>query len=111
MSNFITFLNFYKTDTVAARRKIIEVYQANKGNISKIASDLQYDRKTVRKTIKRYKEEEEEGLKDRSRKPKTSPNKTSPQLELEITNLAKNNGWGRYRIFGHLIFMTQKIPI
>ena len=106
MSNFITFLNFYKADAVKARKKIIEVYQANKGNISKTARDLQCDRKTVRKAVRRYEEEGEEGLKDRSRRPKTSPNKTSPQLELAIRNLAKNNGWGRDRIFEQL----HKVP-
>ena len=102
MSNFITFLDLYKANPVAARKKILEVYIANGGNISKTARQLKCDRKTVRKAVKRFKAEGEKGLKDKSRRPRNSPTKTPLFLEQAIVNLHKKHGWGRYRILREL---------
>ena len=70
----------------------------NTGSISKVAKLLKTTRKTVRNIIKRFKELKKEGLKDLSRRPKKSPNKTPPHLELAIASVRKKTGYGRDRI-------------
>lgn len=45
--------------------------------------------KTVRKWVKRYKEEGLKGLEDRSQKPKNSPNKCSESFEKKVIKLRK----------------------
>ena len=58
----------------------------------------EFARRTVRKIIRRFKEHREEGLKDLPRRPKRSPNKTPPHLELAILSVRKKTGYGRVRI-------------
>jgi transposase len=86
-----------KANPEFARRTVISLYE-NTRNISKVAKILKATRKTVRKIIRRFKEHREEGLKDLSRRPKRSPNKTPPHLELAILSVRKNTGYGRDRI-------------
>ena len=80
-----------------ARKMVISLYHHER-SISKVAALLRTTRKTVRKTIKRFEAHKEEGLKDLSRRPKRSPNKTPPHLELAIISLRKRTGYGRDRI-------------
>ncbi len=56
------------------------------------------NRCVVRKILKRYEELGEEGLKNLSRKPKTSPNKTPLYIEGIILIERKKTGYGRERI-------------
>ena len=80
-----------------ARKMVISLYHHER-SISKVAALLRTTRKTVRKTIKRFEAHKEEGLKDLSRRPKRSPNKTPPHLELAIISLRKRTGNRRDRI-------------
>jgi transposase len=68
-----------KANPEFARKTVLTLYE-NTGSISKVAKLLKTTRKTVRNIIKRFKELKEEGLKDLSRRPKKSPNKTTQLL-------------------------------
>jgi len=86
-----------KANSEFARKTVLTLYE-NTESISKVAKLLKTTRKTVRNIIKRFKELKKECLKDLSRRPKKSPNKTPPHLELVIASVRKKTGYGRYRI-------------
>ncbi len=67
------------------------------GSISAVAKAFGTTRKTVRK-VWRWEEEGEEGLRDRSRRSRTSPRETSPAAEGMIIAVRKKTGFGRDRI-------------
>lgn len=58
----------------------------------------------MRKVVRRW-EEEQLGLKDRSRKPRSSPHKTSAAVEGMIIALRNKTGYGKDRI---TILLRQK---
>jgi transposase InsO family protein len=68
-------------------------------NISLLSRRFGITRKTAYKWIKRYKQQGEAGLADQSKKPKTSPFKTCPTIEVPILNLRKENPeWGAKKL-------------
>ncbi|MEO0109855.1 MAG: helix-turn-helix domain-containing protein, partial [candidate division WOR-3 bacterium] len=79
------------------RVKMIEEYNKGK-NISQISREYGVSRNTLRKWIKRYKEKGEEELKELSRKPHNSPNRTPKEIQEKILELYKKTNWGRKRI-------------
>ena len=86
-----------KSAPVLARKAIIRAYE-ELGNISEVARIYRTTRKTVRKVLRRWEEEGESGLKDRSRRPRNSPRRTSLAVEGMITAVRKETGYGRERI-------------
>ena len=56
--------------------------------------------KTVRLWVKRYEREQLSGLKDKTRRPKSSPNKCDPEFEKEVITLRKKtkNRFGAVRL-------------
>jgi len=78
------------------------VRYADRHGISKTARDYGTTRLTVRKWIKRYKEEGLEGFKDRSRAPHHIPHKTPKEIEDRVIDLRKNHpAWGPERLKMH----------
>ena len=94
----ITYQDLLKLKPVDARRKVLEVYFRNGGNISRTSREIGVSRKTVRKVVRRYKEKGEEGLRDLSRAPRRRPRKTSDDIERKVIGLKKRTGWGFRRI-------------
>ena len=78
-----------KASPEKARELVRKVLEQNKGNVSKTAKILGISRNTVRRA-------RDGPLKDLSRRPKNSPNKTNSILEELITKEAKKTGF-RYR--------------
>ena len=52
----------------------------------------------VRKWVRRFQAEGEEGLKDRSRRPHDSPRQTSPEIEKRVREARKATRYGRERL-------------
>jgi hypothetical protein len=52
----------------------------------------------VRKWVRRFQEEGEEGLKDCSRKPHHSPRQTPPEIEKQVRQARKATRYGRERL-------------
>jgi len=65
---------------IVLRLKTVEVYWEC-GSIRETARRLSISRNTVRKWVRRYREEGEAGLYDRPRRPKRSPRRTPPEVE------------------------------
>lgn len=82
---------------VVLRLKIVEVY-SDCGSLRETARRLSLSRNTMRKWVRRYEEEGEAGLYDRSRRPKHSPRRTPPEVEERMLKLRRERGWGRRRI-------------
>ena len=85
-------LNYHelrKDSPEIARKLILNVLRENSGNVSKAASILKIQRKTVQRA-------REGPLSDKSRKPLRSPKKTPSSLEETILTAAKETGY-RYR--------------
>ena len=79
------------------RLEIVAVYREC-GSIRETARRLSISRNTVRKWVRRYREEGEAGLYDRSRRPKRSPCRTPPEVEGRVLELKRERGWGKKRI-------------
>lgn len=72
------------------------VRYAEDHSISAAARLFRTSRKTVRKWLERHRAGEP--LTDRSRRPKTSPNRTDPQTEQKVVGLRKKTGYGPHRL-------------
>ena len=78
------------------------VMLAREEGISESARRFETTRVTVRKWLRRFEEESSDGLKDRSRRPKHSPNKLSKRRERRIVELRKKHpSWGPDRLMEH----------
>jgi len=69
-------------------------------SVEATADRFQVDAKTVRKWVRRYNEEGEDGLCDRSSRPKCSPNRTPRHVRRQILRMRKTYRWGADHI-GH----------
>ena len=85
-----------KGDMVKLRLKMVKM--AQEAGISKAAEVFKTSRNTVRKWLKRYLQYGEEGLKDRSRRPKNIPNRTDEEIVERVIKLRKQTGYGPKRI-------------
>ncbi len=92
-----------KLDPVIARKQIIDNYfHKTNRNISKTARLCSISRNTVRKYVYRFLREGEAGLKDRSRRPHTSPRKTPDNIEMLVLEIFKKTNQGFRRIAKNL---------
>ncbi|MCS4201517.1 transposase InsO family protein [Salinibacter ruber] len=89
-------------------------------NISALCRRFGISRTTGYKWIRRYKAEGKEGLSDRSRRPRSSPNKTSDRVEEAVCAAGRQHpGWGGRKIrkvlrrkanAGQFSFGEKKVP-
>lgn len=81
---------------VTLRLKIVDTYKEC-GSLRETARRLSISRNTVRKWVRRYLQEGEAGLVDRSRRPHTSPRRTPKEVEEEVLSLSQELGQKTYR--------------
>lgn len=75
--------------------EFVELAQTSTVPFSELCKRFKISRPTGYKLLKRYKEEGLLGLEERSRRPKSSPNKTTEALEQQIIELRKEHPcWG-----------------
>jgi transposase len=79
------------------RRRMVEAY-LNGASYDKVAEEYGTNRKTVMKWVARYKLYGWEGLRDLSRRPLNSPQKTDDVREMEIVELRQDTGFGAERL-------------
>ena len=84
--------------TPNGRRRMVACVIENGWTIEAAAERFQVDAKTVRKWRDRFVAEGEAGLRDRSSRPRYSPNKTSPRRRRQVIRLRKRNRWGASHI-------------
>ncbi len=102
ISLYPSYKELRKFNPEMARKALVETYFKVNKNASEVARLFKTTRKTIGKAIKRYELYGEEGLKDQSRRPKNSPNKTPPHIEALILAERKKTGYGRDRIARNL---------
>ncbi len=93
----ISYNELYKINKIEARRKLINIYLETK-SIRRTAKILDTSRFIVRKFIKRYNKDGDEGLEDKSRKPKVSPKQTARHIEEKVIKQREKSNMGIYEI-------------
>jgi transposase InsO family protein len=85
--------------TMSLRFEFVKFALSGDVNIAELCRRFSISRKTGYKWINRFIKEGYAGLADRSRKPKTSPNETSTELQKAILQLRKRHrAWGGRKI-------------
>lgn len=87
--------------TFAARLEMVQQVEAGWPQCE-IARQFRVSRPTVSKYVRRYREEGEAGLCDRSSRPRRSPRLTPPRLARAICALRRSRGMGPHKISWHL---------
>ena len=94
----------WREDSVVSQRRELVMFAADNSNISRLSRRYNISRKTAYKWINRYIQEGDEGLSDRSRRPRHSPMKTPLLLERAALIVRKDHSrWGGRKIRARLI--------
>ena len=72
------------------------------GSIAETARRWHTSRNLVRKWVRRFKEEGLSGLRDRSRRPHSSPTRTPSDIEAKVREARERTGYGRKRLSWYL---------
>lgn len=109
-----------KSTKMELRLEFVTLATRENSNISALCRRFGISRTTGYKWIRRWKTEGEEGLKDRSRKPHSSPTKTPSRVEEFVCTVRrKHPGWGGRKIrkvlqrraeTGKVPFSTENVP-
>jgi len=97
----ISYREAYQMNKEGARKQIVDTYLAV-GSVSRVARLWQTSRNVVRKWVRRFEDEGEEGLKDRSRRPRSSPQQTAEDIEQKVLEARRKTGYGRKRLAWYL---------
>src|SRR5260370_13534549 len=78
-----------------SRRELVELALGTGTNMWELCRRFGVSRKTAYKWLQRYREEGVSGLGDQSRRPKSSPHRTSARVEEEVVQLrTEHPAWG-----------------
>ena len=99
----VAYRTVHAMSTVQARKLLIETYEQTQ-SISETARRWRTSRQVVRKWVRRYAALGEAGLHDRSRRPRTCPQQTEPEIEQMVREAREATRYGRER----LAFYLQK---
>ena len=97
----LSYKELHKINPVAAKQKMLETYFETH-SIRKTALIWKTSRNLVRKHLRRYEKDDINGLEDKSRRPKYSPNQTSASIEKIVVLERKRTNFGRVRLQRHL---------
>lgn len=80
---------------MSLRREFVNLARSPDANVSELCRRFGVSRKTGYKWLGRFASHGPEGLKDRSRRPRTSPRRTVPETEARIQSLRQDHeAWG-----------------
>ena len=105
----------WKEVTLMSLRKEFVTLAMTKGtNIARLCHRFEISRKTGYKWLKRYREEGEAGLTDRSRRPRNPPNATPLAMEQAVLKVREAHpAWGGRKIRARLealgMWMSQSL--
>ena len=80
--------------TVEGRRRMVRCVVERGWSVTATAERFQVDAKTVRKWRDRFLAEGDDGLRDRSSRPRRSPNRASVTLRRRVLHLRRKRRWG-----------------
>jgi transposase InsO family protein len=93
------------------RREFVELAQAPGTNFSELCRRFGVSRSNGYKWLERYKAEGPSGLEERSRRPRTSPGRTSPEVEAQVVAVREQHpAWGGRKLRGVLANEGLKKP-
>lgn len=88
---------------VDLRREAVAMVRGREANLAEVARRFGVSRKTLYKWLGRWEEAGEAGLRDQSRRPRSSPTRTSERLEEAVVKLRRENpAWGGRKISQNL---------
>ena len=93
----VAYREVYAMNAVEARKRLIQTCQET-GSIRAAARRWHTSRQVVRKWLRRFEQEGEAGLCDRSRRPHHSPSQTSEKLEGLVLQARDATHYGRERL-------------
>lgn len=97
-----------ETEPMDQRIKLIADWKQSGNYITDLSKKYEVSRKTVYKWTRRYQEEGLDGLKERSRAPRISPNQTKDHIvEILIDEKCIHKSWGPKKI---IAFLQRKYP-
>ena len=97
-----------ESSAMSERVEFVEEALKENANIRRLCRDYGITPRTGYKWIRRYREQGEPGLYERSRRPKHSPHKSSPWVEEAVLRVRSNHpSWGGRKIRWQL--MREKI--
>ena len=96
---------------MSLRSEFVRLATQEGANISALCRRFDISRKTAYKWLKRYQQEGLDGLKDRSRRPRSSPRRTSPSVEAAVLEARQAHpAWGGRKIQSWLLARGQVVP-
>jgi transposase-like protein len=98
----LAYREVHAMNSVQARVCMVQDYQ-EKGNITEVAEKWHTSRQTVRKWVRRYREEGLQGLQDRSPRPRCFPNRTPPEVESKVLKAWEQTHYRRERLAAFLL--------
>ena len=94
---------WHQSDRVNERLKFVAAAQSASESMTELCLRFGISRKTGYKLLRRYESEGPDGLRDRSRSPRSHPNRTSPEFERAILRVRKAHPtWGSKKILAVL---------
>ena len=97
----ISYKEVHAMNREEARRRIIDTYLSTR-SLSETARFWHTSRQVVRKWVRRFNEDGGDGIKDRSRKPRSSVRQTPGDVEQKVVEAKKKTGYGRKRLAWYL---------
>lgn len=100
--------------TMELKQEFVQLADRPNANMSQLCRRYNISRPTGYKWLDRYQTDGLDGLVERSRRPKTSPNKTPQPIEDQVVKARKKDqGWGPRKLRHHLIEEAQagQIPV
>jgi transposase InsO family protein len=90
-------------DTVSLRREFVHLARSPEANMAELCRRFGVSRKTGYKWLARYEAGGADALADRSRRPRSSPGSTSPEMEGRVLAIRRETEWGGRKIHHRLI--------
>jgi transposase len=97
----LSYQRLYNIDPVEARKELLKTLEETQ-SLSRTAKLWQTSTNLVRKWKKRWEKDGTAGLKNLSRRPKSSPNQTEPAIERIVVQEKKRTNLGAKRLSRHL---------
>lgn len=90
---------FKEVSAVESRIEFVRLAGQKGTNIRQLCRRYRISSRTAYKWIRRYQESGETGLKERSRRPNHSPNRSDPEFENQVLRIrAEQSAWGAVKI-------------
>lgn len=85
-------------NAMSLRKEFIALAQQEGSNMRELCRRYRISSRTAYKWLKRYEQEGEQGLMDRSKRPKHTPKQTGAEMEAKVVEVRQQTGWGGRKI-------------